>query len=226
MLYGTDVRGNTMEYILDEVEIRVLGSLMEKEMATPEYYPLSLNALLNACKQKSNRDPVVFYDETTVVRAIDSLKEKRLVSRSDLSRVPKYEENFIKKNNLINKEAALICMLLLRGAQTLGELRIRTDSLYKYSDIAEVENTINDLSERGFVIKLPRQPGRKESRLAHLFSGDPQILEAHQEEPQSSALVVKAENDHFEKLEQEINLLRQELSDLKEEYFDFKKQFE
>jgi uncharacterized protein len=215
-----------MEHILDEVEIRVLGSLIEKEMVTPEYYPLSLNALVNACNQKSNRDPVVTYDETTIVGAINGLREKRLVTRSDSSRVPKYEENFIRKNNLINREAAIICILLLRGAQTLGETRSRTDSLYKFRDIEEVEKTLDDLSERGFLIKLPRQPGHKESRFAHLFAGEPKILEVHQAKPESSALIVKADNDRITHLEQEITFLRQEFGALKEEFLSFKQQFE
>ena len=215
-----------MEYTMDEVEIRVLGSLIEKGIATPEYYPLSLNALVNACNQKTNRDPVVTYVEMTVVRALNSLKEKRLVRRSDSSRVPKYEENLSKIHSLINKEAALVCVLLLRGAQTLGELRTRTDSLCKFSEMDEVEKTLADLADRGFVSKLPRQPGQKESRFSHLFAGEPQIPEVHQAKPEPAALVVKAEEDRSARLEQEIALLRQELDTLKEDFRTFKRQFE
>ncbi len=218
--------GNAMECIMDEVEIRVLGSLIEKEIATPEYYPLSLNALLNACNQRSNRDPVVTYDEMTVVRALNSLREKRLVWRSDLSRVPKYEENLVKTNNLINKEAALICVLLLRGAQTLGELRTRTDGLCKFNDMDEVEKRLADLSDRGFVVKLSRQPGHKESRFTHLFAGEPQIPEVYRAKPEPATLVVKAEDDRLSHLEQEVTLLRQEINALKEDFRTFRQQFE
>lgn len=215
-----------MEFIMDEMEMRVLGSLIEKEIATPEYYPLSLNALVNACNQKTNREPVVTYDEVTVVRALNSLKEKRLVRRSDTSRVPKYEENLVKTHNLINKESALICVLLLRGPQTLGELRTRTDSLCKFGDTDEVETTLADLSDRGFVVKLPRQPGHKESRFAHLFAGQPQISEVPQAKPETATLVVKAEDDRLAHCEQEIALLRQEINGLKEDFQAFKRQFE
>lgn len=213
-----------MEELLDETEVRVLGCLLEKEMATPEYYPLSLNALVNACNQKSNRDPVVTYDEATVIRALDSLKEKRLALQSDASRVTKYEENFVTRNNLLAKEAALICLLLLRGPQTAGELRGRTERLYRFNDIAEVEAKLEDLGEMGFVMRLTKQPGRKECRFMHLLSGEPQTtLAGLPAEPASDR---QDDNGRLEKLELEITLLQQELQDLKAAFFEFRKQFE
>ena len=218
---------NDMEELLDDVEVRVLGCLMEKEMATPEYYPLSLNALVNACNQKSNRDPVVNYDEATVIRALNSLKGKRLALQSDASRVTKYEENFVTLNNLLAKEAALICLLLLRGPQTAGELRGRSERLYKFNDIEEVEAKLDDLSEMGFVTKLAKQPGRKECRFMHLLSGEPQTAQASRHaEPASTRQERQDGNGRLEKLEQEITLLQQELRDLKEAFLVFRKQFE
>jgi hypothetical protein len=216
-----------MEELLDDVEVRVLGCLMEKEMATPEYYPLSLNALVNACNQKSNREPVVNFDEATVIRALDSLKGKRLALQSDASRVTKYEENFISLNNLLAKEAALICLLLLRGPQTAGELRGRSERLYKFNDIEEVEAKIEDLSEMGFVTRLAKQPGRKECRFMHLLSGEPRTTQAGgQAEPPSTPRGRQDDNDRLGKMEQEITLLQQELQELKEAFLAFKQQLE
>ncbi|MBU0964939.1 MAG: YceH family protein [Proteobacteria bacterium] len=216
-----------MEELLDDVEVRVLGCLMEKEMATPEYYPLSLNALVNACNQKSNREPVVSYDEATVIRALDSLKGKRLALQSDASRVTKYEENFVTFNNLLHKEAALICLLLLRGPQTAGELRGRSERLYKFNDIEEVEEKLEDLSEMGFVTRMAKQPGRKECRFMHLLSGEPQPGQSGwQAEPASTPQERQEDNGRLEKLEQEITLLQQELQELKDTFLAFKKQLE
>ncbi|MBU4262620.1 MAG: YceH family protein [Proteobacteria bacterium] len=216
-----------MEELLDDVEVRVLGCLMEKEMATPEYYPLSLNALVNACNQKSNREPVVNFDEATVIRALDSLKGKRLALQSDASRVTKYEENFVSLNNLLAKEAALICLLLLRGPQTAGELRGRSERLYKFNDIEEVEAKLEDLSEMGFVTRLAKQPGRKECRFMHLLSGEPQAAQSGwQAEPPFTPQDRQDDNGRLEKMEQEITLLQQELQELKEAFLALRKQLE
>lgn len=214
-----------MEELLDDVEVRVLGCLLEKEMATPEYYPLSLNALVNACNQKSNREPVVNYDEATVIGALSRLKEKRLALQSDASRVTKYEENFVTKNNLLDKEAALICLLLLRGPQTAGELRGRTERLYQFNDIAEVEAKLDDLSEMGLVTRLAKQPGRKECRFMHLLSGEPQTALAGLP-AEHTPVRQERQDERLEKLEQEITLLQQELQDLKAAFLAFRKQFE
>jgi len=214
-----------MEDILNEIEIRVLGSLIEKEKATPEYYPLSLNALTNACNQKSNRDPVVSFDETTVIQALDSLKEKQFVWRSDASRVTKYSQNFVKIKNLIDKESALLCLLFLRGPQTLGELRGRSDRLYKFNNLEEVEEVLESLSDMEMTIKLPKQPGRKEARYAHLLAGPPNTVESSQEHEPCAASQVTGGN-RIANLEQEITLIREELNELREEFSEFKKQFE
>ena len=215
-----------MEDILNKEEIRVLGCLMEKEMATPEYYPLSLNSLINACNQKSNREPVVQYDETTVILALDCLKEKKFIWRSDASRVTKYSENFVKTQNLINKEAALMCLLFLRGPQTIGELRGRTDRLFKFSDLEEVKETLENLAEMEMVAELPKMPGRKEARYCHLLGGPPdlendQLAPVTSSSSQSTSTMVKIES-----LENEIESLREELSDLKQDLTEFKRQFE
>ncbi|WDT81786.1 MAG: YceH family protein [Candidatus Manganitrophus sp.] len=160
-----------MDFVLTDAEVRVLGCLIEKEMATPDYYPLSLNALQNACNQTSNRDPVVSYDEKTVAEALEALKTKRLVTQDQLGRVPKYSELFLKSANLVQREAAVLCVLMLRGAQTVGEIRGRTGRLHSFASLEEAQKTLQTLEEWGYVALLPRQPGRKESRYAHLLSG-------------------------------------------------------
>src|SRR5947199_2531893 len=172
-----------MDFELDGTEARVLGSLLEKEVATPEYYPLSLNALVNACNQKSNREPVVSYDEDTVEVALEGLREKGLALRSTGrdSRVPKHAQRFTEKFNFGRREAAVLCVLLLRGPQTTGELRGRTERLYTFDDLEAVESTLHRLDEMGFVKQLPRQPGTKEPRWAHLMCGDIEEPEVAQE---------------------------------------------
>jgi uncharacterized protein YceH (UPF0502 family) len=214
-----------MDILLNDIEVRVLGSLLEKSMTTPEYYPLSLNALTNACNQKSNRDPVVAFDETTVIRALDSLREKQLAVLSASSRVPKYAEVFAGNRNLVAREIALIMVLLLRGPQTIGELRGRTERAYKFENLAEVETTLDELAESGYVTKLPRMAGRKESRYAHSLAGDVQVEEMPPR-PEPAAIVVRAENERIAALEEEIQKLRQEFDTLQSEFKKFKKEFE
>ena len=214
-----------MDILLNDIEVRVLGSLMEKSMTTPEYYPLSLNALTNACNQKSNRDPVVAFDETAVVRALDSLRKKQLVVLSASSRVPKYAEVFAGTRKLVNREVALIMVLLLRGPQTLGELRGRTERAYKFDDLAEVQATLDDLEESGYITKLPRMAGRKESRYAHLLAGEVQVEETTPRlEP--AAIVVQAENERIATLEGELQKLREDFDTLQNEFEKFKREFE
>jgi uncharacterized protein YceH (UPF0502 family) len=164
-----------MDWQLDGAEARVLGSLLEKEIATPDYYPLSLNALLNACNQKSNREPVVHYDEATVENALAGLRAKGLATRitgAD-SRVPKHAQRFTESLNLGRREAALLAVLMLRGPQTPGELRGRAERLYAFDDLESVESTLHRLAEMGFVKELQRQAGSRESRHVHLLSGEP-----------------------------------------------------
>jgi hypothetical protein len=217
--------------MINAVEARVLGSLIEKELTTPEYYPLSLNALTNACNQLSNRDPVVSYDENTVARALDSLREKKLVwvVTGAGSRVPKYEQRLSGTFNLAVQEAALLCVLMLRGPQTIGELRGRTGRMYEFQSLEEVEQVIRSLmsTEPPFISKLPRQPGTKESRFAHLLEGEVKI--DHQPtapQPERAVLEVQAENERLSRLERQVQALGTELAELKQQFLDFKTQFE
>ena len=217
-----------IDFVLSDVEARVLGGLLEKGMATPEYYPLSLNGLINACNQKSNREPVVSYDETTVIVAIDGLKGKRLVVQSDAGRVPKYAECFIGNTKLIIREAALLCLLLLRGPQTVGELRGRSERLYGFADLGEVDETLQNLVEMDLVKKLPRQPGRKESRFMHLLAGelDDSVYDPAVASPEKAALPVGGGSERLEQLQEEVAALKEELANLRREFLDFKGQFD
>jgi uncharacterized protein YceH (UPF0502 family) len=214
-----------MDILLNDIEVRVLGSLLEKSMTTPDYYPLSLNALTNACNQKSNREPVVSYDETTVVRALDSLREKQLVVLSASSRVPKYAEVFVEIRKLVKREASLLMALLLRGPQTMGELRSRTERIYRFEKLSEVEATLNELSESGYVKRLPRMAGRKEPRYTHLFAGDVEI-ETDAPAPEPAAIIVRAENERIAALEEETHRLRQQFDKLQSAFEAFRKEFE
>ncbi len=216
------------DYTLTEAEARVLGSLLEKEMSTPEYYPLTLKALTAACNQKSNREPVVNYDETTVVRTLDALKEKRLVRQSDASRVPRYEEIFIRNGNLVDREAALVCLLLLRGGQTLGELRGRSERLYSFSSMEEVEEVLQNLIDLEVVKKMERLPGQKESRFVHLLCGEVSELPAGKSgaRAEEATRLVRAENERLAALEDEVRALRDELEETRQALRDFQAQFE
>ena len=152
--------------------MRVLGALLEKEATTPEYYPMSLNALVNACNQKSNRHPVVNYDEQTVSLAIELLKTKRFAAAiSGGGRVLKYAQRFSETLNMGRRELALMCTLMLRGQQTLGELAGRSERMHRFEDLTGVERSIQNLIEQGLAVRLERTPGQKESRYAHLLSG-------------------------------------------------------
>jgi len=196
---------------LNDVEVRVLGSLIEKEITTPEYYPLSLNALMVACNQSSNRNPVVHFDEDTVVRATESLREKKLVHQVDRaeSRVSKYRHVLYEAMNLGRPAVAVMGVLMLRGPQTVGEIRTRSNRLYDFTSLDEVELTLNALMSREppLVVRLPRQAGQKEVRYAHLLSGEVTLTEP---EP---------EIDRIGKLEKEVE-------DLKKQFEEFRKQFE
>ena len=221
-----------MDAILNAVEARVIGSLMEKQITTPEYYPLTLNALVNACNQISNRDPVVSYDEKTVARALDTLREKQLawMVTGAGSRVPKYEHRLTEALSLAEQEAAALCVLILRGPQTVGEIKGRTTRMYEFKELEEVEMTLQSLASaepRPLVVKLPRQPGTKESRYAHLLSGEDQV-EEHAAAPrlEAATLEVQAENERIARLESQVETLQQELTELKQQFLDFKRQFE
>jgi uncharacterized protein YceH (UPF0502 family) len=223
-----------LDSILNEVEVRVLGSLVEKQLTTPEYYPLTLNALTHACNQLSNRDPVVSYDEKTIVRALDSLREKRLavvVHASD-SRVPKYKHLMMEAFGFTTQqELALMCVLMLRGAQTLGEIRARSGRLYSFRDLSETEATLEALINREpqpLVVRLPRLPGQKEARFAHLLAGEvpPEEREAVAPRAEAATVAVRAEDERVARLEAEVARLRAELDEIKGHFDDFKKQFE
>ena len=209
-----------MDLLLHPVEVRVLGALMEKEIATPEYYPMSLNALVNACNQKSNRDPVVQYDEDTVEQALQALREKGLVLMISGagSRVQKYGHRIAEKLNLGRREAAILCELMIRGPQTLGELRTHSDRMHHFDDVTEVETVIERFPE--LFTRLPRRPGEKEMRYAHLLSGPPAAVEA------TTETAVAPRQDRLGALEAELAQLRGEIEDLKRQFAGFKQQFE
>jgi hypothetical protein len=217
-----------MDILLTDDEVRVLGCLMEKEMATPEYYPLTLNALINACNQKSNRDPVVSYDEGTVVYALNGLLERKLIRQSNVSRVAKYEQIFSHELKLVTSEQAIICILLLRGPQTAGEIRSRTDRLYAFPNLEEIQKVISNLEDMELVSKLPRQPGRKESRYSHLLSGMPQekpveTIIRQRVTPETDRI---SETERINKLQEQIDELREEMKKLQDEFAGFKSQFD
>ena len=219
-----------MDFILNQVEVRVLGSLIEKEITTPEYYPLTLNALINACNQLSNREPVVSFDEKTVARALESLREKKLAWMvTGVGRVPKYEHRFAEALQLAEQEAAVLCVLMLRGPQTVGEIRGRTGRLYEFKELEEVELTLQALmaAQAPLVTRLPRQPGTKESRYAHLLSGEVQVEEREVTPRLEQATIeVRQENERLARLESELADVKLELDQLKQQFLDFKKQFE
>ena len=219
-----------MDVILNDTEVRVLGSLIEKELTTPEYYPLSLNSLTNACNQKSNRDPVMALSEEEVVRALDSLRFKQLVVLSaDGGRVPKYRHLLAEKLGLMPAEQAVICELLVRGPQTVGELRTRGERMHPFGDLAAVEEVLQELiqREKPLIALLPRQPGRKEGRYAQLFSGMPDVsADELVTAPEAARVRVAAENDRIVKLEAEVAALQSEVADLRRMMEEFKKQFE
>src|SRR5581483_1791845 len=208
---------------LQASEVRVLGCLLEKEITTPDYYPLSLNALVNACNQKSNRDPVVSYDDDTVERALESLRAKGLAVRitGGESRVPKHGQRFTETLNLGRREAALLCVLMLRGPQTVGELRGRGERLYAFEDLQGVESTLNHLADQGLVTRLQRQAGSRESRYAHLLSGEVEVAE---EPAAASASNRPAVPDGH--AAERIEALERDLADLRREFDDFRRRFE
>lgn len=216
-----------METLLTDHEVRVLGCLIEKEMATPDYYPLTLNALLNACNQKSNRDPVVSFDEDTVLYALNGLKESKKVRQSNISRVPKYEQVFSNELKLLAREMAAICILMLRGPQTLAEIRSRTERLYSFNSHDEVKEALTTLEDSKLIRLLPRQPGHKESRYTHLLSGEPSETPADAVvQRETETIIVRKEKDSSAQLQEQIDSLREELNSLKLEFETFKSQFQ
>lgn len=200
---------------------------MEKEITTPDYYPLSLNALMTACNQKSNRDPVMELNEDAVRDALDGLESQGLAGRARGadSRVTKYEHRLAEAFNFDRRESAILCVLLLRGAQTPGELRGRTERMYHFEELAAVESSMTRLAEREppLVKKLPRQPGMRESRYMHLLCGE---VEAAEPEAVQPAEASPADDDRLARLEGEVAGLRAELAELRQQLAGFRKQFE
>jgi uncharacterized protein YceH (UPF0502 family) len=204
-----------LEHILNDAEVRVLGALIEKEITTPEYYPLSLNALMAACNQSSNRYPVVHHEEGEVGAAADSLREKGLVHLVDRgeSRVSKYRHVLYEAMNMGRPSIAVMCVLMLRGPQTVGEIRTRSNRLYDFTSLEDVETTLNSLmsGESPLIVRLPRQTGQKEVRYAHLLSGPGTYGQKDED--------AEPELDRVSKLEREVE-------DLKKQFEQFRKQFE
>ncbi len=221
-----------MESRLNEYEVRVMGALIEKQITTPDYYPMTLNALINACNQKNNRHPVVGYDEESVSRALGSLRERKLafVFHGAEARVAKYGQVFPKAYDLSPQDVAVMCVLMLRGPQTLGELRSRSQNLFNFESLAEVEATVEALLAREdipMVARLPRSTGMKEPRYAHLLSGDVEF-EANEPLARSSTAVSpnRVDADRFAALEETVSRLQREVEDLKEELRQFRRQFD
>lgn len=222
----------TTEIVLDAAEARVLGSLVEKEITTPDYYPLSLNTLVNACNQSSNRDPIVAYGEPTVMRALETLRDRKLafLFEGAANRVAKYGHKFAETFGLSRPETAVLCVLMLRGPQTVGEIRGRTGRLHEFSGLGEVEATLQGLAARSpqpLVAKLPRQAGCKESRYAHLLAGRPEAGPPETTPAPAPAIAIDPpEGDKLARLEQEVASLRRELAEMKAQFAEFKRQLE
>src|SRR6202162_3977209 len=218
-----------MEFKLTATEVRVLGSLIEKDITTPEYYPLSLNALVNACNQKTNRDPVMQLDEDAVRNALDSLQDQRVAgpARGADSRVTKYEQRMQEVFNFTRAEIAVLCVLLLRGPQTPGELRGRAERMHRFEVLEDVQSALQKLMQREPPLAkvLPRQPGTKESRYAHLLAGD--VVEAEVPAPASATTQRNsADAERIARLEEDVMELRKEFSEMKDQLERFRKQFE
>ena len=215
--------------VLTDNEARVLGSLVEKDITTPDYYPLTLNALVNACNQKSNRDPVMSVNDELVRQALYSLNQKGLAGTASTadSRVPKYEHRMQEAFNFTRPETAVMCVLMLRGPQTPGELRGRTERMHRFEDLTDVQSTLQKLMtrEEPLVKMLPRQPGTKEARYAHLLCG----VKAEWDSPPAPVDVrtePRADDERILRLEESVEALKKDVAELKVELAGFRKQFE
>ena len=220
---------HTVDDLLSDVEVRVLGSLIEKERTTPEYYPLSLNALTNACNQSSNRDPIVQYDEATVADAIESLRRRSLVRavQQSGSRVTKYRQLMGETIGLVARQTAVLCVLMLRGPQTLAELRTRASRLAELESQEDVEAVLDGLIARQpapIVVRLPRRPGQKEVRYAHLLAGE--VTTDTVEAAVAPGARRPPDTDRIGALEEALTELRTEVADLREQLQAFRQQFE
>ena len=235
--------GPASELILDEVELRVLGSLVEKETTTPEYYPLTLNALCSACNQKSSRHPVVSYTPTEVGAALTTLREKGLateITSSEASRVARYRHLFLERFQINQREAAVLCVLMLRGPQTIGEIRGRSERLFPFNSLEEVEESLALLASeeaRPLVVRLARAPGTKESRYAHQIGGVVNAAEVSVADPASPSRMRAAisgrpelqpdlPDERVTALEQEVNDLKERLAEIERQFEDFRRVLE
>ena len=219
--------------ILSEIEIRVLGELIEKELTTPEYYPLSLNALVNACNQKSNRDPVMNVDDNAASQALRNLDKEGLAGPADAmdNRVKKFGHRLQEAFNLDRREIAVFCELLLRGPQTPGELRSRADRMYHFDDLGQVQSTLKRLMEREppLAKMLARQPGTKEARYCQVLSGDVQVHAQSQTREAAAETAIEggaSSSERMARIEDDVRLLQHEVAELKEQLAAFRKQFE
>lgn len=215
---------------LNAAEVRVLGALVEKQITTPDYYPLSLNALTNACNQLSNRDPVVAFEENTVVEAVANLRAKRLATQyaGAESRVAKYKHTLTDALLLTPAEVALLCVLMLRGPQTVGELRARCERLFRFDTLPEVEEALAALAARSpqpLVVRLPRQPGTKEARFAHLLAGPIEAPVTPTTAPVAPPSAPAA-SDRVSQLEADLASLRRDHEELRREFAEFRRQFQ
>jgi len=209
---------------LSDIEVRILGCLMEKEATTPDNYPLSLNALVNACNQLSNRDPVMSLDEDKVKWAVNSLRQQSLVRAIQPSdaRVMKFQHLITEKLDLDQPARAVLCVLMLRGPQTLGEIKTRTNRLAEFTGLGEVETAVSILIARELALEMARRPGQKEARYAHLLSGPPS--EAPAEAPVDIA-IAEPPRDRVAELEASLDEMRRELASLRERFEEFTRQF-
>jgi hypothetical protein len=218
-----------MDILLDDREIRILGCLIEKELTTPEYYPLSLNSLTNACNQKSNRNPVISYDEAAVEQGLTGLQAKGLARKTHTtgSRVDKYLHTLLDTFDLSKPEIAILCELMLRGPQTTGELRSRAERMFAFENIDQAEVTLQGLMDHdpALVILLPRESGRKERRYLHLFSGDGSTGVVARDQPAESSVTKVSTDERINRLEEEIVSLRTEMEELKQAFAEFRSQF-
>lgn len=223
---------------LNEIEIRILGVLIEKELATPDYYPLTLNALMMGCNQLTGRYPVLNLDDRAVARGLDTLRQKRLIHEvhQSNSRVAKYKHVILGAYGMNVEELSVLCALLLRGPQTVGELRSHTSRLWNFGELSEVEASLEKLARQrpdALAVQLPRMPGRKEARYMHLLAGEINLEELEAQAAQAAPVrhdaamvAVRAENERLVALETEVAALRRELAELQGQFNEFRKQFE
>ena len=216
---------------LTPTEVRVLGSMIEKQVTTPEYYPLTLNALTLACNQKNNRSPVTSFTESQVEEALNSLREKNLayVFHGSTSRVPKFKHVAPEVLHLTPPEMAVMCVLMLSGPQTVGEIRTRGSRLYDFSGLEEVDGTLHALSTKDtdpLVMKLPRQSGQKDARFAHLLSGEVDVEQLAEDQTTGRTTRRSSDAERIEKLEERVETLTSDVEGLRQQFEQFKKQFE